>query len=101
MRRQHHLGIAYYYMNQPDKALQQFDCSLAIDHFRGIRRPSDVGSFAHLPRKISKARRRPGSSLSPTFRTRRKERAQQALESVRSAHPNVGAQGTGSKPSGS
>ena len=25
------LGIAYYYMNQPDRALQQFDRSLAID----------------------------------------------------------------------
>ena len=25
------LGIAYYYMNQPDRALQQFERSLAID----------------------------------------------------------------------
>ena len=95
------LGISYYYMNQPDRALQQFDRSLAIDprHTKTLLNVGIVRAFAKddLDGAVQ------AWQLVVTYAPDSAEgkRAQQAIESLRSAHPNAGAQGTGSKPSGS
>ena len=95
------LGIAYYYMNQPDKALQQFDRSLAIDprHTKTLLNVGIVRAFAKEDLEGAAQAWQLVVAYAPD--SPEGKRAQQALESVRSAHPNVGAQGTGSKPSGS
>jgi cytochrome c-type biogenesis protein CcmH/NrfG len=81
------LGIAYYYMNQPDRALAQFDRSLAIDatHTKtllniGIVRAfgkQDLEGAATVWQKVVDLA--PGSDEAAL--------ARQALQSLRSAHP--------------
>jgi len=95
------LGIAYYYMNQPDRALQQFDRSLAIDprHTKTLLNVGIVRAFAKDDLDGAAQAWQLVVAYAPD--SAEGKRAQQALESLRSAHPNVGAQGTGSKPSGS
>ena len=95
------LGIAYYYMNQPDRALEQFDRSLAIDprHTKTLLNVGIVRAFAKDDLDGAAKAWQLVVAYAPD--TPEGKRAQQALESLRSAHPNVGAPGTGSKPSGS
>jgi cytochrome c-type biogenesis protein CcmH/NrfG len=84
------LGIAYYYMNQPDKALLQFDRSLAIDpkHAKTLLNIGIVRAFGKQDLKgAAEAWQRvllaaPGSDEARA--------AQQALEGVKSAHPDLG-----------
>jgi cytochrome c-type biogenesis protein CcmH/NrfG len=83
------LGISYYYTNQPDRALAQFERSLAIDpnHSKtllnvGIVRAfgkQDLDGAAKAFQKVLDVA--PGS---PEARA-----ARQALDGLRSAHPNV------------
>jgi cytochrome c-type biogenesis protein CcmH/NrfG len=83
------LGIAYYYMNQPDKALQQFDRSLAIEpaHAKTLLNIGIVRAFGKQDLKgAADAWQRvlvaaPGSEEARA--------AQQALEGVKSAHPDI------------
>jgi tetratricopeptide (TPR) repeat protein len=96
------LGISYYYMNQPDRALQQFDRSLAIDarHTKTLLNVGIVRAFGKddlegaaqaWQRVVEYA---PGSPEG--------KRAQQALDSLKNAHPNVqGGSGASAKPPGS
>jgi cytochrome c-type biogenesis protein CcmH/NrfG len=82
------LGIAYYYMNQADRALAQFDRSLAIDpkHAKtllniGIVRAygkQDLGGAAKAWQQVVAI----APPESPEARM-----AQQALQSLRTAHP--------------
>jgi len=84
------LGIAYYYMNDPDRALAQFDKSLAIDpsHAKtllniGIVRAfgkSDLKGAAEVWQKILVVA--PSSEEAAA--------ARQALDGLRSAHPDLG-----------
>lgn len=91
------LGIAYYYMNQPDRALEQFDRSMKIDprHTKTLLNIGIVRAFGKQDLDgASKAWQRvveiaPGSPEA--------DRARQALESLRSAHPASGGTG-GSSP---
>jgi cytochrome c-type biogenesis protein CcmH/NrfG len=84
------LGIAYYYMNQPDRALEQFDRSMKIDprHTKTLLNIGIVRAFGKQDLDgASKAWQRvvelaPGSPEA--------DRARQALESLRSAHPESG-----------
>ena len=83
------LGISYYYTNQPDRALAQFDRSLAIEpkHSKtllniGIVRAfgkQDLDGAAKAFQQVIDAA--PGS---PEARA-----AKQALEGIRSAHPDL------------
>jgi tetratricopeptide (TPR) repeat protein len=83
------LGISYYYTNQPDRALAQFDRSLAIDpnHSKTLLNVGIVRAFGKQDLEgAAKAFQRvldvaPGS---PEARA-----ARQALDGLRSAHPNV------------
>lgn len=93
------LGISYYYMNQPDRALQQFERSLAIDssHAKTLLNVGIVraygkddldGAVKAWQRVVEIGPDSPEGKV-----------ARQALEAVRSAHPNVPA-GSATKPPG-
>jgi tetratricopeptide (TPR) repeat protein len=93
------LGISYYYMNQPDRALAQFQRSLEIDPLHtktllnvGIVRAygkDDLdGAVKAWQRVIEIGPDSPEGKV-----------ARQALEAVRSSHPNVPS-GSESKPPG-
>jgi tetratricopeptide (TPR) repeat protein len=92
------LGISYYYTNQPDRALTQFEQSLAIDpkHSKtllniGIVRAfgkQDLEGAAKAFQQVLEAA--PGSTEARA--------AQQALDGIRSAHPDIA---PGTKPPGS
>jgi cytochrome c-type biogenesis protein CcmH/NrfG len=83
------LGISYYYLNEPDRALAQFDRSLAMDpnHAKtllniGIVRAfgkQDMQGAADVWQKVLVAA--PGSEEARA--------AQQALEGLRAAHPDL------------
>jgi cytochrome c-type biogenesis protein CcmH/NrfG len=83
------LGIAYYYMNQPDKALQQFDRSLTIEpkHAKTLLNIGIVRAFGKQDLKgATEAWQRVLASAPGTEEARA---AQQALEGVKSAHPDI------------
>ena len=83
------LGIAYYYMNQPDKALQQFDRSLAIEpkHGKTLLNIGIVRAFGKQDLKgAAEAWQRVLAAAPGTDEARA---AQQALEGVKSAHPDL------------
>ena len=60
------LGIAYYYMNQPDKALAQFDRSLAIDP----KHAQDAAERRHRARVRQAGSRRRGGGVAEGARGR-------------------------------
>jgi cytochrome c-type biogenesis protein CcmH/NrfG len=93
------LGISYYYMNQPDRALAQFERSLAIDpsHTKTLLNVGIVraygkddldGAVKAWQRVVEIGPDSPEGKV-----------ARQALEAVRSAHPNVST-GPAAKPPG-
>jgi tetratricopeptide (TPR) repeat protein len=94
------LGIAYYYMNQPDRALAQFEKSLAVDpaHSKTLLNVGIVRAFGKQDLEgAAKAWQRvievaPGSDEAG--------RAKQGLDGLRSAHPDAG-RGETQKPQGS
>jgi tetratricopeptide (TPR) repeat protein len=88
------LGIAYYYMNQADRALAQFDRSLAIEPnhvktllnigiVRAFGKQDLVGAAKAWQRVIEVAPGSPEAGM-----------ARQALDGLRSAHPDL----TGATP---
>ena len=83
------LGIAYYYMNQPDKALQQFDRSLAIDpkHGKTMLNIGIVRAFGKQDLKGAAEAWQRVLAVAPG--TDEARAAQQALEGVKSAHPDI------------
>jgi tetratricopeptide (TPR) repeat protein len=94
------LGISYYYMNQPDRALQQFDRSLAIDprHSKTLLNIGIVRAFGKDDLEGAAAAWQRVVEYAPD--SPEGKRAKQALDSLRTAHPNVsgGAGGTGKPP---
>jgi tetratricopeptide (TPR) repeat protein len=93
------LGISYYYMNQPDRALAQFQRSLEIDpsHTKTLLNVGIVraygkddldGAVKAWQRVVEIGPDSPEGKV-----------ARQALDAVRSAHPNVPA-GSAAKPPG-
>ncbi|HXE81246.1 MAG TPA: tetratricopeptide repeat protein [Vicinamibacterales bacterium] len=90
------LGVSYYYLNQPDRALAQFRRSLAIDprHTKTMLNEGIVLAFGKQDLEgAARAWERvvaiaPGSPEGQT--------ARRALESMRAAHPTMGAGGAGS-----
>jgi len=93
------LGISYYYMNQPDRALAQFERSLEIDssHMKTLLNVGIVraygkddldGAVKAWQRVVEIGPDSPEGKV-----------ARQALDAVRSAHPNVPT-GPATKPPG-
>jgi cytochrome c-type biogenesis protein CcmH/NrfG len=85
------LGIAYYYMNQPDRALAQFDRSLVIDpaHAKTLLNIGIVRAFGKQDLKGAAEVWQKVIVVAPSSEEARA--ARQALDGVRSAHPDVGA----------
>ena len=81
------LGIAYYYMNQPDKALAQFDRSLAIDpnHGKTLLNVGIVRAFGKQDLNGATAAWEKVLKVAPDSEEARA--ARQALDGVRAAHP--------------
>ena len=92
------LGIAYYYMNQPDRALQQFERSLAIDpkHSKTLLNIGIVRAFGKQDLEGAAKVWQEVIDLAPS--SPEAGMARQALQGLRSAHPQGGssAAGTGS-----
>lgn len=92
------LGVAFYYLNQADRALQQFDYSLNMDasHAKTLLNQGIVRAFGKQDLKgaseswqklIESA---PGSQEADT--------ARRALEGLRSAHPDLAGTPSGASP---
>jgi len=84
------LGIAYYYMNQADKALAQFDRSLDVDpkHAKTLLNIGIVRAFGKQDLKGASEAWQKVLAIAPGSEEARA--AQQALEGVKSAHPDIG-----------
>src|SRR4029079_3771980 len=84
------LGIAYYYMDQPDRALAQFDRSLAVDpaHSHTLVRRGTVRAFAEQDQMAAAEAWQKVLVVAPSSEEARA--ARQALDGPRSAHPGLG-----------
>ena len=91
------LGVCYYYTNQPDKALAQFDKSLAIDpkHAKTLLNVGIVRAFGKQDLDGASQAWQQVIKLAPD--SPEGQAAKRALDSLQSAHPNLGG---ASKPSG-
>jgi tetratricopeptide (TPR) repeat protein len=89
------LGVSYYYVNQPDKALAQFDQSLKINpgHVKTILNVGIVKAFGKQDLEGAQQAWEQVIKLAPN--TPEGQAAQRALESLRSAHPPGTAQRPG------
>jgi tetratricopeptide (TPR) repeat protein len=90
------LGIAYYYSNDVDKALAQFDRSLAIDpaHAKTLLNIGIVRAFGKQDLKGAAEVWQKILEVAPSSEEARA--ARQALDGVRSAHPELGIKPQGS-----
>lgn len=88
------LGIAYYYTNQPDRALRQFDHSLSVDpkHSKTLLNLGVVRAFGKQDLKGAAEAWQQVVDLAPD--TPEARAARQALEGLRNAHPDVSGSGT-------
>lgn len=92
------LGIAYYYMNQPDLALKQFDRSLQMEagHTKTLLNIGVVRAFAKQDLEGAAKAWQRVVDLAPT--SPEADRARQALASLRAAHPDGGSAQPKDKP---
>jgi cytochrome c-type biogenesis protein CcmH/NrfG len=90
------LGIAYYYMNDPDRALAQFGRSLEIDprHAKTLLNMGIVRAFGKQDLKGAAEDWQKVVDLAPGSEEARA--AKQALEGLHAAHPELGAAKQGS-----
>jgi cytochrome c-type biogenesis protein CcmH/NrfG len=84
------LGIAYYYTNDADKALAQFDKSLQIDpkHAKTLMNIGIVRAFGKQDLKGAAEAWQKILDVAPSSDEARA--AKQALDGIRSAHPELG-----------
>ena len=84
------LGVAYYYSNQADRALAQFDHSLSVDptHAKTLLNMGIVRAFGKQDLAGAVEAWQKVVEVAPG--TPESRAAQQALDSVKSAHPGVG-----------
>jgi len=83
------LGISYYYTNQPDRALTQFDRSLAIDprHSKTLLNVGIVRAFGK--QDLDGAAKAFQQVLDVAPGSAEARAARQALDGIRSAHPDT------------
>lgn len=85
------LGVSYYYTNQPDKAIQQFERSLAIDptHTKTMLNMGIVRAFGKQDLDGASKAWEQVVALSPS--SPEGQAARRALDALRNAHPEVAA----------
>jgi len=83
------LGVSYYYMNQPDKALAQFDESLKIDpkHIKTLLNLGIVRAFGKQDLTGAAQAWEQVVALSPS--SPEGQQAKRALDAMKGAHPNL------------
>jgi tetratricopeptide (TPR) repeat protein len=83
------LGVCYYYINQPDKALEQFDKSLAVDpkHAKTLLNVGIVRAFGKQDLDGASAAWQQVIKLAPD--SPEGQAAKRALDSLTSAHPSL------------
>jgi tetratricopeptide (TPR) repeat protein len=88
--------VSYYYTNQPDKALAQFEESLKVDpkHAKTLLNLGIVKAFGKQDLEGASKAWQQVIDLAPD--SPEAQAAKRALDSLSSAHPAVG--GTGQKP---
>ena len=91
------LGVAYYYTNEPDRALAQFDHSLNVDpaHVKTLLNQGIVRAFGKQDLEGATRSWEQVVQLAPNGPEA--DAARRALDSMRSAHPALGAEGTAPK----
>jgi tetratricopeptide (TPR) repeat protein len=87
------LGVCYYYTNQIDRALAQLDHSLAIDprHAKTLLNQGIVRAWGKQDMVGASQSWRRVLEVAPD--SEEAQRAKQALDGLKSAHPNVGSGG--------
>jgi cytochrome c-type biogenesis protein CcmH/NrfG len=92
------LGVAYYYTNQPDKALAQFDHSLKLDprHPKTLLNMGIVKAFGKQDLEGASAAWQRVIEVVPD--SPEGQAARRALDSLRAAHPTTAAGGAAQKP---
>ncbi len=85
------LAVSYYYLNQTDRALKQFDYSLNVDprHAKTLLNQGIVLAFGKQDLQGAAASWQKVIDVAPG--TPEAQAAKRALDSLRSAHPGVGA----------
>lgn len=83
------LGVSYYYLNQPDRALQQFEHSLSIDpkHTKTMLNMGIVRAFGK--QDLEGATRAWEQVVAIAPQTPEGQAAKRALDAMKNAHPNV------------
>lgn len=83
------LGVAYYSMNRADQALAQFEKSLALDprHLKTLLNQGIVRAFGKQDLKGAVESWQKVVAIAPS--SEEAKRAQQGLEGVKSAHPEL------------
>lgn len=94
------LGVAFYYTNQPDKALEQFGHSLKLDpkHVKTLLNQGIVRAFGKQDLDGATASWQQVIEVAPDGPEG--QAAKRALDSLSSAHPAPGAEGTAPKQGG-
>ena len=84
------LGISFYYMNDPDRALAQFERSLGVDprHAKTLLNMGIVRAFGKQDLKGAAEVWQKVLAVAPSSEEARA--ARQALDGLRSAHPDLG-----------
>jgi len=94
------LGVCYYYLDQPDKALQQFDRSLTIDpkHAKTMLNIGVVRAFGKQDLKGAAAAWQKLIEVAPE--SPEAQGAKRMLDSLKSAHPEIGGAAPATKGDG-
>jgi tetratricopeptide (TPR) repeat protein len=84
------LGVSYYYTNQPDRALEQFDRSLKIDptHIKTLLNVGIVKAFGKQDLPGAQQAWEQVIKIAPA--SPEGQAARRALDSLRAAHPGQG-----------
>ena len=86
------LGVSYYYLNQPDRALEQFAHSLALNpkHTKTMLNLGIVRAFGKQDLEGASKAWEQVVAIAPA--SPEGQAAKRALDAMRNAHPNVAAQ---------
>lgn len=89
------LGVSYYYLNQPDRALQQFDHSLAINprHTKTMLNMGIVRAFGKQDLEGATKAWQQVVDIAPA--SPEGQAAKRALDAMKNAHPDVATQAPG------